>query len=77
MLNAIKSAFTGKDNNTIDLGRVLWAKMSLVFCGASIYAIYNGQAFDPSMWGVGAGAVLAAGGAGIAAKAKTEPEKDG
>lgn len=74
MLNAIKSAFTGKDNNTIDLGRVLWAKMSLVFCGASLYAIYNGQEFDASLFGIGAGAVLAAGGAGLAVKAKTEPD---
>ena len=77
MMDMLRKSFTGKDNETLDIGRVLWAKMSLVFCGASIYAIYSGQAFDPSMWGVGAGALLAAGGAGIAAKAKTEPEKNG
>ena len=65
--------FSGADNKTVDLGRILWAKMSLVYCGATIYAIAQGHNFSPEMWGVGAGAVLAAGGAGIAFKAKTEP----
>lgn len=73
-MSAFTQMFSGKDNKTIDLGRVLWAKLVLVFAGATIYAIIEGQTFDPALWGVGAGAVLAAGGAGIAAKAKTEPE---
>jgi hypothetical protein len=65
--------FSGADNATVDLGRILWAKMSFVYCGASVYAIHAGQAFSPEMWGLGAGAVLASGGAGLALKAKTEP----
>lgn len=65
--------FSGADNTTVDLGRILWAKMSLVYCGATIYAIAEGQPFAPELWGLGAGAVLAAGGAGLAFKAKTEP----
>jgi len=65
--------FTGKDNSTIDLGRILWAKMCLVYCGATIYAIYKGQVISYEMWGVGAGALLAAGAGGLALKAKTEP----
>lgn len=65
--------FSGADNATVDLGRILWAKMSFVYCGASVYAIAQGQAFSPEMWGIGAGTVLAAGGAGLALKAKTEP----
>ena len=73
---SLLTIFSGKDNKSLDLGRILWAKMAVFFCGATIYAIYQGQEFDPSLWGIGAGAVLAAGGAGLAAKAKTEP-KDG
>lgn len=65
--------FTGADNKTIDLGRLLWAKGVFVFFGLTIYDVYRGATFDASTWGVGFGAVLAAGGAALALKAKTEP----
>ena len=67
-------AFTGKDNQTIDVGRILWALGVLVFLYLSVYDIIRGSKFDAQMWGIGFGAVLAAGGAAIALKAKTEPE---
>jgi hypothetical protein len=76
-MDAIKKAFTGKDNETIDLGRCLWAITCLFFCGASIYAIMQGQPFEPVNWGTGAAAVLGGGGAAIGFKAKTEPKSDG
>lgn len=69
----IYQTFTGKDNKTLDLGRILWAKGVLLFFALSIYDISRGGMFDPSTWGVGLGAVLAAGGAAIAMKAGTEP----
>lgn len=65
--------FTGKDNKTLDLGRILWANGVIIFFGLSIYDIYRGASFDASTWGIGLGAVLAAGGAAIALKASTEP----
>jgi hypothetical protein len=69
----IFQTFTGRDNKTLDLGRILRAKGVLIFFGLSIYDIYRGSAFDASTWGIGLGAVLAAGGAALAMKAGTEP----
>lgn len=71
---ALLQLFSCKDNETLDLGRILWAFVTSVFCGCSVYSIYMGQAFDPAVWGVGAGAVLASGGGALAMKKSTEPE---
>ena len=73
--NLIFQTFTGKDNKTLDLGRILWAKGVIIFFGLSIYDIYRGAAFDASTWGIGLGAVLAAGGAALAFKSSTEPQE--
>ena len=47
----------------------------MIFFSLFIYDIYRGAIFDPSVWGVGFGAVLAAGGAALAMKAATEPNE--
>lgn len=65
--------FTGIDGESYDLGRILWAKISLVYCGLSIYDVINVAHFDPQQWAIGAGAILAGGGGSLALKAKTEP----
>lgn len=69
-------AFTGKDNKTIDIGRVLWAIGVLVFLSLSVYDTIRGSSFDAQTWGIGFGATLAAGGAAIAMKANTEPSSE-
>jgi len=69
-----KHMFTGKDNQTIDLGRVLWAKAVVAFLGLAFYGVYKGNPVDYMAFGTGLAAVLAAGGAAIGFKAKTEPE---
>jgi len=61
--------FTGKSNDSFELGRALWALGTLamiVFQGVAIW--FKGQAFSPVEFGTGFGAILAAGGVGIAAK---------
>lgn len=73
--NILLQTFTGKDNKTLDLGRILWAVGVLVFFGLSIYDVYRGAAFDASVWGVGLGTVLAAGAGALALKSKTEPSE--
>lgn len=65
--------FTGKDNITLDLGRVLWAVGTLVFFALSIHSVWHGNTFDPVAWGTGFGAVLAAGGMALWMKKDTEP----
>lgn len=67
--------FTGKDNVTPDLGRVLWALG--VVAGLVLFAyavVVRGQPFDWPSFGVGLGAALAAGGATLWLKRSTEPE---
>ena len=66
--------FAGKDNHTLDLGRILWAIGVLVYFALSVHAQWHGQVFDPVAWGGGFGAILAAGGAALWAKKDTEPK---
>ncbi len=64
----LRNTFTGKDNQTLDLGRILWAKGVFVYFALTIYDLYNN-----GNWATGLGIVLAAGGAALAMKANTEP----
>lgn len=73
MKHFIKHLFTGVDNITYDLGRVLWAKMSIVYCAITAYFVYKTGQFDFQQWAIGAAAILAGGGGGLALKQKTEP----
>lgn len=65
--------FTGRDNTTLDMGRILWFKGSLVFSGLSVYHVFKTGTFDYIAFGTGFAAVLAAGGAAIGFKKDTEP----
>jgi hypothetical protein len=69
----ILHAFTGKDNETVDIGRVLWAISVLSFVVMGFIGAYKGQVTDYLQYGSGIAAVLAAGGAAIGLKSKTEP----
>lgn len=77
IMAGLKQMFTGKDNKTLDLGRVLWAKAVVAFLAIGFYGIYNGNPMDYLAYGTGLAAVLAAGGAAIGLKSKTEPDADG
>ena len=72
-IQMILHTFTGKDNTTLDIGRILWFQGVVFYFGLSVYDIYRGAAFDPTGWGTGFGLVLAGGGAALALKSKTEP----
>jgi hypothetical protein len=77
IMAGLKQMFTGKDNKTLDLGRVLWAKAVVAFLAIGFYGIYKGNPMDYLAYGTGLAAVLAAGGAAIGLKAKTEPGSEG
>jgi hypothetical protein len=66
--------FTGTDNDTYDIGRVLWFQSIQAFMILSGYALYQGWEFDPIAWGGGLAALLGGGGAAIGLKASTEPK---
>jgi len=73
-MKVIKCLFTGIDNETVDLGRILWALGNLVFFALSIHSVWKGTTFDPVAWGTGFGTILAAGGAALWIKKDTEPK---
>lgn len=74
MKRAIRHLFTGRDNHTIDIGRVLMFQAVQSYMILTAYFIYKGGAFDFIAYGSGLAALLAAGSAGLAMKAGTEPE---
>jgi hypothetical protein len=68
------TALTGRDNVSIDIGRVVWSGLSVALAAFEGHAvIWLHQPFDPVAFATGAGAILAAGGAAIGMKAHAEP----
>lgn len=59
----LREILTLDDNETLDLGRMLWAVGAVVFLSLSIYStVSQGMHFDPQAFGLGFAGVLAAGG---------------
>jgi hypothetical protein len=69
-----KSTLTGKDGESFDIGRVLWALAMLSLCAFQGHAVILHQTFEPTAFCGGAAMLLAAGGFGIAVKSHTEPD---
>lgn len=63
--------FSGKDNLTLDLGRILWAMMAITYMVVTF--VRSSSSFDYVVWATGAGIILAGGGGALALKAHTEP----
>jgi len=76
-MTGLKHMFTGKDNETFDLGRVLWAMSVVSFLGIGFYGTYKGTPMDYLAFGTALAALLAGGGSGLGLKAKTEPDSEG
>lgn len=73
----IKHLFTGKDNHTWDLGRILWFVGVMLFFAMTIYSIIDpgfAAIFNPIEWGTGFGSVLALGGVALKVKESSEPQ---
>lgn len=68
-----RDILTGVDGVTYDNIRVFMLIGILTIIGAAITGMVQGKAFDYLAFGGGFAAVLAAGGAGIGLKSKTEP----
>jgi hypothetical protein len=70
----MRTAFTGQDNTSIDIGRVLWAGIMTALGVLQAHAVVIlHQSFDPVQFATAGAALLAAGGAALRVKAPTEP----
>lgn len=70
---ALLHLFSGRDNATLDIGRILWMKVVVAYIALSGWHVVHAGGFDPVAWGTGGAALLAAGGAAIGLKAHAEP----
>jgi len=73
MMTMLRNIFTGVDNTTFDMGRVLWFLTHIGYLALSVWHVAQGGAIDFVQWASGAGLVLGAGGASLMVKSKTEP----
>lgn len=66
---------TGIDQKTVDPSRVYLLVAVIMYNALTAFSVYKDVAkWDMQSYGIGFGAILAAGGVGIALKSKTEPE---
>ena len=74
MKNTLLGAFTGKDNATLDLGRVGWAYVLVHLTAIQWWTVaWLHAPMDALSAGGALAAVLAGGGAALGWKASTEP----
>lgn len=77
-MKCVKDCFTERDNQTIDLKRLLWAAGTLWFMAQDSFAVlWKGQAFDPQATGIGLTGIITAGGAAVLMGARSENSASG
>lgn len=69
----LRTAITGKDNASTDIGRVLFAASVVVVLGLETWSVIAQHPFDIVSACGAIGGLLVCGGAGIAVKGHTEP----
>ncbi|MGE3622959.1 MAG: amino acid ABC transporter substrate-binding protein [Bdellovibrionales bacterium] len=69
----IKHCLTGRDNETFDIARVLWALGALAFIGFMGWSLTHAGTFDPAAYGTGFALVMGGGGGSVWAKSRSEP----
>ena len=65
---------TGKDNSTLDLGRISWALSYVSVLGHEAYQLYKGAGSTLRDFALALGIVASAHGLALGMKAKTEPD---
>lgn len=70
----VKDSLTGIDGESYDGWRILCFIGVLSFMGYAGWHLYANHAFSALEYGSGLGALLFGGGAGVAAKSRTEPD---
>lgn len=59
-----------QSDGTWDLSRFMWAALAVAFLCNAAYAVFTSHQFGAQDFGIGAGALLGAGGAGVWAHGK-------
>ena len=72
-MNIWLTLFTGKDNKSLDIGRIIWFISVISFIVFAFLGLYMEKPTDYIAYGTGLSALLAAGGAALGLKGKTEP----
>ena len=71
-----QTLFTGRDNQSTDVGRVLFAAAIGSMIGLEVFVVvWRGTAFDVVQFGGAVASILLAGGASLAVKGHTEPSE--
>jgi hypothetical protein len=73
MPDFLKNLLTGRDNSTLDMGRVSWVASYLAVIGHEAYQVYRGSGSALQEFAVALSVVTVAHGAALGLKAKTEP----
>lgn len=70
-----RTVFTGKDNQSGDVGRIIWVALSAALVSAEGWSVvHNHEPFNPIAFATACSAIMAAGATALGLKAKTEPE---
>lgn len=74
MRTFLKTMLTGKDNQSADVGRVIWALNAVALVGYTGWSVIGAHdAFNAITFATASGAIMAAGAASLGLKASTEP----
>lgn len=74
MQSALKTLFTSSDNQSYDIGRVVWAAGTFALIAFEAFSLWRGAAFDPQMFALSLSTIAVGHGASLKLKSDTEPE---
>lgn len=74
MIKIVRDCFTGKDNETYDIVRIVYFISCIVYFVLSFIETFHGHDFEPVQFGTGLGLITGAAGAALGLKHKAEPE---
>lgn len=74
MKETTKQLFSGKDNATLDMGRVTWGASFIAICVVATATIVTGGAVGIAELGIALATIAAGHGAAIKLKSSTEPD---
>lgn len=75
MRDLLNHIFTGKDNATIDIGRILWFEAIQAFIVFTLVSVFRGQNLDLISWATAMSTLLVFGAVNLRVKAAVEPEE--